>query len=100
MEETILYLKENVRYYRFILKISQQELAERCNVSTTYIGEIELGRKYPSLRTLIKLAHVLEIPVYMLLVNPQNARNEAVEQFSKDLEKRLISMINDMRNRY
>ena len=101
MEENVIaHLKDNVRYYRRRMKISQQVLAELCGLSTTYIAEIELGRRHPSLRTLIKMAGVFQIPVHMLLINPDDNRNEAVEQFSQDLEKKLVEVIEDMRKRY
>ena len=99
-EKTIEFLKNNVKYYRSRLNLSQQELAEKCEVSTTYIGDIELGRKYPSLRTLIKVATVFDIPVHMLLIDSENYRNQAVELFSRDLGKSISTVIEDMKNRY
>lgn len=82
------------------LNLSQQGLAEKCEVSTTYIGDIELGRKYPSLRTLIKISSVFDIPVYMLLIDPDNHRNETIEIFSHDLKQSINAVIENMKTRY
>ena len=100
MEKAIKFLKNNVKYYRKRMDLTQQKLAEKCDVSTTYIAEIELGRKYPSLRTLIKISTVYNIPVHMLLIDPENNENQAIEIFSRDLETGIKKVIEDMKSRY
>jgi len=42
--------------------LSQEELAFESGLHPTYIGHLERGRKSPSLRTILRLAHVLETP--------------------------------------
>jgi len=41
-------------------------LAEMCNTSTSYIGQIEIGNRFPSLELIEKIAFALEIKPYLL----------------------------------
>ena len=41
-------------------------LAEMCNTSTSYIGQIEIGNRFPSLELIEKIALALEIKPYLL----------------------------------
>jgi transcriptional regulator with XRE-family HTH domain len=41
-------------------------LAEMCNTSTSYIGQIEIGNRFPSLELIEKIAAALEIQPYLL----------------------------------
>lgn len=43
------------------------QLAELCNTSTSYIGEIETGRKFPSIEMIEKMASVLNVPAWAFL---------------------------------
>ena len=43
------------------------KLAEYCNISPGYIGEIESGRKFPSPDMIEKIAYVLRIEPYLFL---------------------------------
>ena len=45
------------------------KLAEYCNTSPSYIGEIETGRKFPSTEMIEKIAEVLRIEAYHLFVD-------------------------------
>jgi transcriptional regulator with XRE-family HTH domain len=44
-----------------VLGLTQEELAEKTNLSTNYVARIELGLNIPSLSTTIKLARALEM---------------------------------------
>jgi len=59
-------LSTNIREIRNQYGYSQQKLAELCDVSTNYISEIEIARKFPSAKTLQKLANVLGLKPYQL----------------------------------
>ena len=47
--------------------MTQEDLAERVDVTTFYIGEIERGAKTPSLDLFIKLIEVLDVSADYLL---------------------------------
>lgn len=65
----LLSIGLKVSYYRKFRGYTQEELAERVGVSTTFIGMVEAPNLYkaPSLKTLYAIAEALEIPVYKLL---------------------------------
>jgi transcriptional regulator with XRE-family HTH domain len=43
--------------------LTQEQLAEKVGVSTTWIGYIETGFKRPNLKFIYKIANVLEVKV-------------------------------------
>ena len=58
-----------IAYYRKLKGYTQEEFAEKLNVSVSYIGQIEAPNihKVISLKTLFKIADALEIAPYKLL---------------------------------
>jgi transcriptional regulator with XRE-family HTH domain len=52
-----------VQERRHELGLSRRDLADRSEVSYPYVSQIETGDRDPSLRTIRKLADVLEVPV-------------------------------------
>lgn len=61
--------KENVKYYRKQLKLTQESLAKLSGVSTNYIGEIERTGRKATLETIEKVANGLNINPSLLLVS-------------------------------
>lgn len=57
---------QNLRKCRKTRNISQMTLAEMCNTSTSYIGQIEIGNRFPSLELIEKIASALEVKPYLL----------------------------------
>lgn len=99
MEPIIDYLKANVKYYRTQKKYSQQELAEQSEISTSYVAEIELGRRHPSLQTLQKLSNALKIETYQLLVDPNKHDNDIIAKFSEQLLDRIKDDMKNLQSR-
>lgn len=60
-------LAANVRAFRTEQKISQEELADRCELHRTYIGSIERKERNATLSTLEVLANALGVSVPQLL---------------------------------
>ena len=58
---------ENVRKYRRLLNISQEELAHRADLHRTYIGMIERAEKNITLVNIEKVANALEVKIDDLL---------------------------------
>jgi len=56
-------LGAKIKKYRKLRGLSQVELAVIISLSPGYIGSIEQGIRYPSLKTLEKLARALKVPV-------------------------------------
>ncbi|MDR2717135.1 MAG: helix-turn-helix transcriptional regulator [Treponema sp.] len=54
-------LAQNIKKYRQFLGISQSELAERINCSLTFIGNIEVKKRFPSSKNIDLLAQALGV---------------------------------------
>ena len=46
---------------------SQEQLADHASMQRSYLADLELGYRNPSVRTLVKLANAFDIPVAALL---------------------------------
>ena len=68
-------LSKALRTLRVFHDVKQSELAERLNVSRSYLSEIETGRK-PSLDLLDKYANFFEIPLSSLLLFAESLDSE------------------------
>ena len=59
----------NLKEFRKLRKISQLQLAEECGSSQTYIAEIEVGKKSPSLDMVERIAAALGVESWHLFKN-------------------------------
>ena len=66
----------NLKAYRKLRSISQMQLADLCDSSTGYIGEIESGKRFPSVSMIERIAVALDIESWHLFKNePINLPN-------------------------
>jgi transcriptional regulator with XRE-family HTH domain len=56
----------NLKKYRKEKGLTQEKLAELCETDPAYIGQLETGRRSPSMVYLEKIARALEIAPYLL----------------------------------
>lgn len=68
--------KNNVKFYRTQLDISQEKLAELSNLSTNYIGDIERKNRKVTIDTIEQIANGLKIDPALLLVNREKSENK------------------------
>ncbi len=66
MSDTALRLGKRIRSLRVSEKISQEELAFKAGISTTYLGQIERAEKSPTVEMLEKISKALDISLYEL----------------------------------
>lgn len=59
---------KNVKKYRNQSKLSQEELADICNLHRTYISDIERGKRSISLNNIEKISLALNIDIYKLFI--------------------------------
>lgn len=62
-------LGQKIRRQRTQLNWTQEALAERIGVSTSFVGHIERGTRKASLETLVSVANVLNVSLDYLLAN-------------------------------
>jgi len=60
---------QNLKKFRGIEGISQAKLATLCNTDLSYIGQIEMGKRFPSIKLIERIAKVLDIDVYRLFMD-------------------------------
>lgn len=64
-----IQLGKNIKKLRERKSWTQEELAEKANLHISYIGQIERGLRYPSLKVLFKIADALDIKITELFRN-------------------------------
>jgi len=63
----------NLRRFRAERELTQTRLAELCDTATSYIGEIEIGRRFPSLSLIEKMSTALNVEPYRFFVEQEPA---------------------------
>jgi transcriptional regulator with XRE-family HTH domain len=94
---------ENLKEFRKKRGISQMALAEMCDSSGNYIGEIETGRRIPSFEKIEKIALALRIAPYQLFMGEDAEAHKEKQQNVKDfletfpagIKKELVSRLLD-----
>lgn len=76
VEEEGLQVSRAVRDLRRSRHLSQRQLATRMQVPRTYISKIENGKAIPTLSSLDRLAHALEVDICDLLRDSRSRRHE------------------------
>jgi transcriptional regulator with XRE-family HTH domain len=66
----------NMRKYRKLSRLTQEKLAELCDTEPAYIGQIETGRRCPSLDYAERIAEALGIAVWRLFYDEAAADDE------------------------
>jgi transcriptional regulator with XRE-family HTH domain len=60
-------LGENIRVSRKQSGISQEKLAEKADLNTTYISDVERGEENISVDALVRIANALKVPLADLI---------------------------------
>jgi len=60
---------QNLKKFRKVQGISQAKLASLCDTDLSYIGQIEMGKRFPSIKLIEKIALVLDIDAYRLFMD-------------------------------
>ena len=59
-------LGKNIKFLRFRRHLSQAELAEKANISVTFLSNVERGNNFPKAGTLCSLSEALDVQVWEL----------------------------------
>ncbi|MBS5574123.1 MAG: helix-turn-helix transcriptional regulator [Clostridiales bacterium] len=82
---------KRVRKQRQLIGLTQQELAERIGVSTSFVGHVERGTRKASLETLVALSNALGVGVdYLLAGSLQSSPDEENPSGAMDPNRRLV----------
>ena len=94
---------KRIRNYRLQQDMSQDDLAEKCGMHPTYIGQIERGEKNATIESISKIASGLNVPLSTLFEHleeytetdnnyPSIAYN-LVQSVSESDQERLVEII-------
>ena len=105
MESKIIQqrLSENLRKIRKNKKMTQLDLAIKCDLSEAMIKNIELNRSWPSEKTLSQITDALEIDVYRLFLplaidfeKEREIKVSVTDEIKKCLQKYLEEKLNSL----
>lgn len=92
MTEVQSVLAYNIKKYRNTKGLTQEQLAEKAETSTNYLGSIETGKKYPSPQMIDKLAKALDInPLELFKKESPN-----MQSIKQSLEEKIQEVLNDV----
>ena len=95
-------LSQNIKRFRQRKGLSQANLAEKMEISTNYLSDIERKRGWVSPFSLVKLANALEIEVFELFrpqetvsLDIKNRINQCLDDFSTSLRVSFDKSLNN-----
>ena len=88
----------NVKYFRFHRQLSQADLAEKADISVTFLSNIERGKMFPKVETLSRLTESLDVDVFELfradLVDKEH--KEIINRLSEDITNKVNLALEDV----
>ena len=101
-QEIKAILGKNIKFFRYRMEYSQADLAEKADISITFLSNIERGLKYPKPDILSQIADALGIMVYELFkegIVPDDNK-ELLNRFSKDMTHKVNQVMEDVIKQY
>ena len=95
-------LGKGIRFYRHQRQISQAALAEKANISITFLSNIERGIKYPTSDTLSAISNGLGVEVYELFRHDHSPaeHRQLFERFKIDITKNVLETLETVYKAY
>jgi len=101
-QELRAILGKGIRFYRQQRQLSQAVLAEKADISITFLSNIERGIKYPTADTLSAIANGLGVEVFELFrhdYSPIEYRS-LFERFKIDITKNVMETLDSVYKAY
>ena len=89
----------NMKKYRKKRQLSQMKLAEMLNTSTSYIGEIEINSRVPSMDMVERIAKALNIEPFRLFLDDNSRFDGDTQTTGNYLENLTAPERQDLTNR-
>ena len=97
-------LADNIKRARKRLCYSPTHLAELTGLSTSFIGEIELGKKFPSAENFERLSEALGLRPYQLIYEPEEwiiyDKYDSISALKIELKEKLGILIEEIIRRH
>jgi transcriptional regulator with XRE-family HTH domain len=101
-QDVRVLLGKRIQFYRKQRQLSQAALAEKADISITFLSKIERGLKYPTSDTISGIANGLGVEVYELFQQsetPPEHRNQ-LERFKNDITQNVLKTLEAVYNAY
>lgn len=88
----------NMKKYRKLAKFTQEKLAELCDTDPCYIGQLENGRRSPSMLYIERIAAALNIAPYLLFYDesdPSLTRGQMLDKQKDVFIQALIESVSE-----
>ena len=90
MKPTKILLGERIRELRKSRGLTQDQFAEMIEVEQKHVSRIELGKSFPTIERLEKIASALQVPLRDIFdfihLEDQVARSTSIEEMMKQLD--------------
>jgi len=91
-------LGKNIKFLRYRKEYSQADLAEKADISITFLSNIERGLKFPKPDIMAKIAKSLEVELYELFktdIDPDGNKT-LINNLSKDVTKKINQAVKEV----
>ena len=83
----------NLRKRRKQVGFTQEKLAEMCNTDPCYLRQIEIGRRFPSLEYIERIATALSIAPYRLFYDEENTDEDISLSLHSEQKQKIKTML-------
>jgi len=95
-------LGKNIKFFRYRKEYSQADLAEKADISITFLSNIERGLKFPKPDIMAKIAESLGVELYELFkadIVPDDKKT-LINSLSKDVIKKINQSVKEVFTQY
>ncbi|MDR2596959.1 MAG: helix-turn-helix domain-containing protein [Treponema sp.] len=91
-------LGKNIKFLRYRKEYSQADLAEKADISITFLSNIERGLKFPKPDIMAKIAESLEVELFELFKTDivPNGNKTLINNLSKDVTKKVNQAVKEV----
>ena len=79
-------LGSNIRKYREMQGLTQEQFSEKLGLNTSSISDIECGKRFPKPENLVKIAQLLNVSYELLFLNETLEQNKIMDDFNQRIE--------------
>ncbi len=80
VSEILEVVAKNIKLFRVAKGLTQGKLAEKVNITGSYLGYLERGKKTPSLELLVNIADNLDVSLIDLLTSANDTADEELKK--------------------
>ena len=74
-------LAQNIKKYRIMNNLQQEELAKKLGVSLQTVSRMERGQTMPKIEVIDKLSEIFDVPVYILFLTEKELADARKKEF-------------------